>query len=355
MARLVVRIAIDAMGGDHAPVSEVRGAVLAARSWAIDVVLVGDEIRIRAELTRLGAERHPHISVVHASQAVTMSDPPGQVFRQKRDSSLRVAFELAAQNQVQAVVSAGNSGAILSHALFVLGRLPGLERPAILTELPTETGTLVLCDAGANTEVKPAMLAQFAVLGSCYDSIEYGRDRPRVALLSNGTEPEKGTELTRAADPLLRHASDDPMARFRYVGYIEASHLFDGSIDVVATDGYTGNIVLKLAEGLADAMVRMVHTRLSSTVRGRIGGVLLRPLLRDLKQQVDYAETGGALLAGVREVVTICHGRSDAIAIKNAIKQAARFVRCDLVSRLGEAIARHAQAWQDESGSAARA
>jgi phosphate acyltransferase len=340
-------IAVDAMGGDHAPGPEVAGAVAAAREAPIEVILVGDESRLRAELARIGATHTPRVRIRHATEVVTMDDTPAQAFRKKRDSSMRVAFDLVAAGQASAVVSAGNSGAMLGHALFVLGRSPGVERPGIVTVFPTPTGTLVLCDMGANVEVKPSMLAQFAVLAACYDQVVHGHGRPRVGLLSNGTEASKGTELTRAADALLQRAAAHPEASFRYLGYVEGSHLLTGEVDVVATDGFTGNVLLKATEGMAEALLRMVKSALMRSLRGRLGGAIIRPVLEELRRSIDYAETGGALLAGVPGVVTICHGRSDVTAIKNAIKVSDRFARASLPQRLGAAIARHQGLWQD--------
>jgi glycerol-3-phosphate acyltransferase PlsX len=340
------------MGGDHAPAPEVAGAVAAVRAGGVEVVLVGDEGRIRLELERIGAAGVAGLRVWHASEVVTMDDQPGQAFRQKKDSSMRVAFDLVARGEAGAVVSAGNSGALLSHAVFVLRRLPGCERPGIVTVFPTPTGTLVLCDMGANVEVLPPMLAQFGVLGACYDRILHGRARPRVGLLSNGSEASKGTELTRDAHALLRAAADNPAAAFDYVGYVEGSDVFNGVCDVVATDGFTGNVVLKISEGVATAVFRMVKARLGASLRGQLAGALARPALLDLKKIIDYSETGGALLLGVRGVVMICHGRSDEIAIMNAVKASDRFVRGGLTEQLAATLARHARLW-DEAATAA--
>lgn len=339
------------MGSDHAPHPEVAGAVAAVREASVDVVLVGDEARLRAALARIDAAsitaHGSRVRIQHASQVVTMDDAPGHAYRKKRDSSMRVAFDLVQAGVADAVVSAGNSGAMLSHALFVLGRLPGVERPGIVTVFPTPTGTLVLCDVGANVEIKPSMLTQFAVLAACYDHVVHGRDRPRVGVLSNGTEASKGTELTRAADALLRRMAASPGAGFSYLGYVEGSNLLTGAVDVVATDGFTGNVLLKLGEGMAEALLRMVKGALGRSLRGRLGGAIVAPVLQELKRSIDYAETGGALLAGVNGVVTICHGRSDVPAIKNAIKMSHRFARMALLQRLGEAIGRHQGLWQE--------
>ncbi|RMH37272.1 MAG: phosphate acyltransferase PlsX [Deltaproteobacteria bacterium] len=334
------------MGGDRAPGPEVAGAVAAVRSAPVEVILVGDEPRLRTELARLGADREPRLSIRHATQVVTMDDHPSQAFRKKRDSSLRVAFDLVAAGDAAAVVSAGNSGAVLGHALFVLKRLPGVERPGIVTVFPTPDGTLVLCDMGANVDVRPTMLAQFGVLGAAYDRILHGRARPRVGLLSNGTELTKGTELTREAHALLEAAASHPDAAFDYVGYVEGSSLFHGVCDVVATDGFTGNVVLKVSEGVSEAVFRMVKQQLMASVRGRLAGVLARPAMVALKRTIDASETGGALLLGVRGVVVICHGRSDEVAIRNAIVASDRFVAGGLTERLGDALARHARLWE---------
>jgi glycerol-3-phosphate acyltransferase PlsX len=340
------KIAVDAMGGDNAPGPEVAGAIAAVREASLEIVLVGDAERLNAELRRLGAAKEANISVRHASQVVTMTDKPTQAYRKKRDSSMRVAMEMVKSGEAAAFVSAGNSGAVMSHAVFVLKRLPDVDRPAIVTTFPTPSGTLVLCDMGANVEVKPRMLAQFGILGACYDRIVHGHHRPRVGLLSNGHEASKGTKLTREAGALLEDASATEGVQFRYIGYVEGSELFEGDIDVVATDGFTGNVVLKLSEGLSDMVFRLVKRELEGSMRGRVGGALVRPAMRQLKKAIDYAETGGALLAGVRGVVTICHGRSDLTAIKNAIKATDGFVRAELTARLSEAITRQHQVWE---------
>lgn len=302
-------IALDAMGSDAAPGPEVAGAVAAVREAELQVVLVGDRARLEAELSRLGAAG-PGITIEHAPEVVTMDDHPGEVFRKKRKSSLRLATELVKAGRAHAVVSAGNSGATLSHALFVLGRLPRVERPAIATAFPSPRGPFTVCDVGANVDIKPTMLAQFAMLGAAYDQVVHGRARPRVGLLANGAEPGKGTELTRAAHALIAAAAARPGAGFDYAGYVEGSDLWRGAVDVVATDGFTGNIVLKVCEGIAEAL-----------------------------QRIDYAETGGALLAGVDGVVVIAHGRSNPTAIANAVKLADRFAGADLPARLGAAVA----------------
>jgi phosphate acyltransferase len=359
-------IALDAMGGDHAPAPEVAGAVAAVREADLRVILCGDRDKLREELARAGGRESDRLSIRHASQVVGMHDHPGRAFRQKRDSSLRVAFDLVRAGEAGAVVSAGNSGAVLSHALFLLKRLPDVERPGIVTVFPrplshaerdaaarrgeadpaaVPMGTLVLCDMGANVEVKPTMLAQFGILGAHYDRIVHGHARPRVGLLSNGSEDTKGTDLTRAAHAILRQAAENPDAQFQYVGYIEGSELFRGDIDVVATDGFTGNVVLKVSEGVSQTVLRMVKAALTSTLRAKLGAALVKPALMALRQSIDYSEAGGAVLAGVDGLVVICHGRSDATAMKNAIKAADEDARAGLVGQLAQAMRRHHRLW----------
>ncbi len=321
------------MGSDRAPGPEVLGSLRAVRTSDVSVTLVGDAARLDAELTRAGREDADRITVVHATEVVTMHDHPGQAFRHKPDSSMRVAVQRVHDGHGDAVVSAGNSGAMLACAIFVLGRLAGIERPAIVTVLPTPAGPLVLCDAGANTEPKPSHLAQFAMLGAAYDRAVHGRT-PRVGLLSNGGEPGKGTPLTRDAHALLATASGP----FQYIGYVEGSDLFRGVVDVVATDGFTGNVVLKTCEGIAEGMFGLVKQELEKTPMARLGSALVAPALRGLAKRIDYTEIGGALLAGVTRPVVIAHGRSDDAAMASAIRAAAQFAERSLPGQLAAAI-----------------
>jgi glycerol-3-phosphate acyltransferase PlsX len=335
--RPVTVIAVDAMGGDAAPGPEVAAA-LAAAAAGIEVVLVGDEAVLRPRIAGSGSVR-----IRHASEVVTMDDHPAQAFRRKKDSSLRRAIEMVADGSADAVVSAGNSGAVLAAALLVLGRIPDVERPAIATVFPAPAGPLVLCDSGANVDVKASMLAQFGLLGACYHRVATGTPRPRLGLLSNGAEAGKGTELTRATHALLQRAAG---SAFHYAGYVEGSDLFRGVVDVIATDGFTGNVMLKTCEGLAEGMFGLVKRELDGDLRSRVGAALVAPALRRIARRFDYAEIGGALLAGVRGTVLLCHGRSQPVAIENAIRAADHFVRGRLVTQLGEAIAAASGAWR---------
>jgi phosphate acyltransferase len=322
------------MGSDRAPAPEVGGALRAVRAdSALTITLVGDAARLSALVA--GEDGGDRIDVVHAAEVVTMHDHPGQAFRQKPDSSMRVAVDRVASAAGDAVVSAGNSGAMLATALFVLGRLPGVDRPAIVTVLPTPAGPLVLCDAGANTEPKATHLAQFGVLAAAYDRVVHGRTRPRLGLLSNGAEPGKGTPLTREAHALLSAAQ----GQFQFIGYVEGSDLFRGVVDVIATDGFTGNVVLKTCEGIAEGLFGLVRQELEKTPLARLGSAFVAPALRGLAKRIDYTEIGGALLAGVTKPAVIAHGRSDATAIASAIRAAAQFAERRLPEQLATALA----------------
>jgi glycerol-3-phosphate acyltransferase PlsX len=336
-----VRVVVDAFGSDLAPGPELAGALRAVRASrtgsgaaGLEVVLVGDAARLDAELDRLGRTPQDAVRVVHAGEVVAMDDHPAQAFRGKPDSSMRVAVDRVAEGDGDAVVSAGNSGAMLAIALFVLGRLPGVDRPAIVTVLPTPTGPLVLCDAGGNVEPRPSQLAQFGVIAAAYDRVVHGRERPRLGLLSNGAEPGKGTQLTRDAHALLAAARGG----FHYVGYVEGSDLFRGAIDCIATDGFTGNVVLKTCEGIAEGMFGLVRQELEKTPLVRLGSALVAPALRGVARRIDYHEIGGALLAGVQRPAVIAHGRSDAQAIASAIRAAARFAERALPDQLAAAL-----------------
>lgn len=329
-------IVVDAMGSDHAPAPELDGAKRAVHEdRSLRVLLVGDRARLEPELAGYHADHR--IDIVHASEVVTMHDHPAQVFRAKPDSSMRVAISHVAAGEGDAVVSAGNSGAMLAASVLTLKRLPNVERPAIVTVLPTPTGPLVLCDAGANVEPRPDMLAQFGAIGCAYDRAVHGRDRPRLGLLSNGSEAEKGTPLTRGAHALLVEMAKTK--QFHYVGYVEGSELFKDVVDVIATDGFTGNIMLKTCEGIAEGMFGLVRQELERTALARLGAALVKPALRGVAKRIDYAEIGGALLAGVSKPVVIAHGRSDGHAIESAIRAAARFADARLPEQLATALA----------------
>lgn len=327
------------MGGDNAPAATVEGAVLFAReATSHEVILVGDEARLRPLLAQHPA---PNVRIHHASEVVAMDDHAATAIRRKKDSSLRICFELVRDGKAQAMVSAGHSGAVMAGALFVLGRLKGVERPAFAALFPAlkGEGRCLLLDAGANVECRPSHLAQFAVMGEAYVRKVLGVARPRVALLSNGEEATKGTALTREALTLLQQADLD----FR--GYVEGKDIFSGDIEVVVTDGFTGNVVLKTSEGTAMALAGMIRSAIEkSGLSEKIGALLLKPTLAGLRKVVDYAEYGGAPLLGVDGVGIVAHGRSSPKAVKNALKAAVHTVEAQLQDALAGAIER-ASAW----------
>ena len=340
------------MGAEAAPRVEVEAALAAVKETDVDVVLVGDEPRIRQVLSAAGSgAAEGRIEVRHAPEVIAMDDPPAIAVKQKKQSSMRICFDLAKAGEVQAVVSAGNSGAMMACGLFVLGRLEGVERPAIVTTFPTRTGQCALLDMGANVDPRPMVLAQFAVLGSVFARLSHHKARPRVGLLSNGSEEHKGTALTRGAHQLLGRAASGA-AEFDYVGYVEGRDIFKGETDVIVTDGFTGNVLLKGLEGLAEAVFQMVREEVEAgSWSEKLGAYLMRPALRRFKRRTDYAETGGAPLVGVEGVVLICHGGSDSKAIKNAVQVAREFAQVELRQELTRAVAAHAFLWEDQPSS----
>lgn len=329
----MARIAVDAMGGDGAPGAVVEGAVLACREYGLDVILVGDETRIRGELVRLGAADQKGIALRHAPDAVRSEGPASQQIRTRTESSLRQAFELLKAREADALMSAGHSGAVLAGALLTLGTLEGVERPAVAALIPSLLGgRVVLIDAGANVDVKPLHLIQFACMGEIYARRVLGVERPRIGLVSNGEEPSKGTATTRAAREALRAS---PALDFR--GYVEGKDLFTGAVDVVVTDGFTGNVILKSAEGASQAFAAFLRQRIEGSPLARMGGVLLRPALAELRRVIDYSEYGGAPLLGCSGAVILAHGRSDPLAIRNAIREARDATSLELGAEISEA------------------
>ena len=345
------RIAVDAMGADGAPRVEVEGVVSAVRAQDLDrdltVVLVGDEARVRRELEACGGASEARIEVRHAPDVITMDDAPSMAVRQKKQASMRVCFDLVKSKQADALISAGNSGAMMACGLFVLGRLAGVERPAIVTSLPTKTGECALLDMGANVDPKPSTMAQWAVLGGVYARLLHQKARPRVGVLSNGSEEHKGTALTRETNQmLLRARAADAGAEFEYLGYVEGRDVFRGDVDVVVTDGFTGNVVLKSVEGAAEVIMSMAKEEIGRAGwLARLGAALMLKPLRRLKHKTDYAEYGGAPLLGVDGVALVCHGGSNARAIATAVRVAAQFAQTGLEGESVGALARHAFLW----------
>lgn len=316
----MVTIAVDAMGGDHAPKAEVEGAIRAARSLPVEVILVGKHDVVQRELSLHEGWSSLPIRIEHANEVITMDDSAAKAMRTKKDSSIRVASRLVRDGVAQGVVSAGNTGAAMATAKLVQGMVPGVERPALASVFPTMKGTpAIMVDVGANVDCSPRMLAQFAIMGDIYSRVIFKTHRPRVGILSIGEEEHKGNDLTRAATPLLKSLP------INFVGNVEGRDLYTGSVDVIICDGFIGNVALKVSEGLVDVIKHMLQESLRSTITRQIGYVLSRAAFTDFKKRVDYSEYGGAPLLGVKGVCIISHGRSNANAIKNAIRVAAEF------------------------------
>ena len=318
----MVTIAVDAMGADHAPKPEVEGAIRAVRTLGVKVILVGREEVIRRELAQHEDAASLPIEVAHASEHVTMEDSAAKAMRGKRDSSMRVASRMVRDKLADGFVSAGNSGACMAIAKTVMGVVPGVDRPALSGLFPSLKGTpVVVVDVGANVDCSPSMLSQFAVMGEIYSRIVLHLRSPRVGLLSIGEEELKGNDLTRAATPLLKTLG------INFIGNVEGRDIYTGKADVIVCDGFIGNVALKVSEGVVDIMQHMLQEALEATVTRKIGYVLSKAAYRDFKKRVDYSEYGGAPLLGVKGVCIVCHGRSNANAIKNAIRVAAEFSR----------------------------
>lgn len=312
-----MRVALDAMGGDYAPATTVEGAVEALmENRDLSVILVGDEAEINAEL-RSKNTQGLQISIKHASQTVGMDESPLTALRRKKDSSLRVSIDLVKEGQADAMVSAGNSGVVMATALHVLGKIPGIERPAIAAVMPTLKGRFVLIDAGANVDCKPVHLHQFAVMGEAYARYIFNIENPSIGLLGIGEEDAKGNELTKETFKLLRNA------KMNFIGNVEGKDIFAGEADVVVCDGFVGNIALKISEGLAEAIAKMLKREISERASGRIGYLFFKDALKNFRKKTDYSEYGGAPLLGINRPCIISHGRSTSKAIKNAIKLAA--------------------------------
>jgi phosphate acyltransferase len=337
-----VRIALDAMGGDRAPDAIVAGALLAARDPKREILLVGRRDAVEPLLRASGRESGGGASrgtggqppgtvrVVDASEVIAMDEPGPQAVRRKKDSSLVVAAGLVRAGEADALVSAGHSGAVMAVGLTKIGRIPGIDRPAIPVVFPAvaPSGRVVMLDAGANSDCDPQNLLQFGIMGSIYAEEVLGIRHPKVGLLSNGEEDCKGNELVRAAFPLLSAAA------LCFVGNVEGRELFQGKADVVVCDGFVGNVVLKTGEGVADLLWQMVKTELSSSLWLKLPGKIIRPALERIRRRTDYATYGGMPLLGVNGVCIISHGRSTPLAIANAIRAAEEAVCHDIVAKI---------------------
>jgi glycerol-3-phosphate acyltransferase PlsX len=328
-----MRIALDAMGSDNCPAPDVEGAVLAAREFGDTILLVGDEAQIRAEL-RKHETAGLSLEVVHAEEAVTMTDKPAIVGKAKPRSSMHVGMTLVKEGKADGFATAGNTGAALAIAtLHTLHRIPGVKRPALTAILRLPGHNIVLLDVGANADSKPDWLAQFALMGKIYAQNALGLANPRVALLSNGEEEGKGTELVQEATALIRELP------INFIGNIEPKELLQGHTDVMVADGFTGNILIKTAEASTRFLLNLVRDELKSSPISMVGGLISKPAFNRVRQQIDPSEIGGAPLLGVNGVVIIGHGRSNAVAIKNAIRQARQAAQGGVIDAIRQGLA----------------
>jgi glycerol-3-phosphate acyltransferase PlsX len=327
-----MRIALDAMGGDYGTAVNIEGAIETVNDFDdIDIILVGDESSILRELDTKRFSPNL-ISIKHASQVVRMDESPAVAIRKKKDSSIRRAVELVKNDGADAFVSAGHSGVVMATALILLGTSNFVDRPAIATIMPSLKLPFVLIDAGANLYCKPKNLFQFALMGSIYCRALMGRPDPKVALISTGEEDTKGNELTKEAFKLLKEAD------INFMGNIDGKDIFTGNADVIVCDGFTGNVVLKTSEGLAEVLMKMLKREVLNLTAGRIGYLLMKPALRNFKKKTDYDEYGGAPLLGINGTCIISHGRSSAKAIKNALRVASDFAENKVYEIISSAI-----------------
>ncbi|OGW38613.1 MAG: phosphate acyltransferase [Nitrospirae bacterium GWC2_56_14] len=327
-----MKIAVDAMGGDNAPHAVVAGAVQAAKEFGVGIILVGIEQVIQEELGKHHNAQALPLEIRNATEVVDMLDSPATVFRRKKDSSIRVANELVKSGEAVAVISAGHTGAAMATSLFVLGKLEGIERPAIATIMPTMKGTCIILDVGANVDCKPNHLLQFAIMGEVYSKYLLKNLNPRVGLLSIGEEATKGNELTKEAFKLLTETS------LNFIGNVEGRDVMSGNADVVVCDGFIGNVVLKISEAVAETIGLMIRENIGDNLIRKLGYFMMRPAFRSLKRRIDYAEYGGAPLIGINGISIISHGRSSDRAIKNAIRVAAELAKSEVNKHLHEDI-----------------
>ncbi|MGW8194152.1 MAG: phosphate acyltransferase PlsX [Desulforhopalus sp.] len=309
-----MQIALDAMGGDHGSEELIAGALLAVKQAELNVILVGDENLLHGQCERLApdAKARKNLRIVHSPQVIGMNEHPVNAIRKKKDASVMVAFELVRSGEADAAVSAGNSGATMAAAIRKLGRLGGISRPGIASMFPTIKKPVVMMDIGANVDCRPQHLFQFGVMASAFSRIN-GVANPRVGLLSIGEETGKGNTLVKEAYPLLERSS------LNFIGNVEGRDMFQGDVDVIVCDGFVGNVCLKISEGLADAAMHMLRDEIVKSLPAKLGYLMARSAFKAFKRRVDYAETGGAPLLGIDGVGIVCHGKSSAQAIKNAI------------------------------------
>ncbi len=323
----MIKIAVDSMGSDSSPLSEIEGTIQAAKAYGVHAILVGKESVLLPILKEAGANKLS-IEIRNATQVVTMDELPTVALRRKRDSSIRVAADLVREGVASGLVSAGNTGAVMAISKMVFGAVPGVDRPALATILPTLEGHAVLLDVGANVACKPHHLVQFAVMGHLFSKKIIGISSPRVGLMSVGEEESKGNELTKEVHKSLKQL------RLNFIGNVEGRDIYNGRADVIVCDGFTGNVALKTSEGLIEAVLKLLKDELSRNLQAKLGALLSQQSFKRLKKRLDYSEYGGAPLIGLRGVSIICHGRSSSNAIKNAIRVAKEFAENQVNAKL---------------------
>ncbi len=323
----MIKIAVDSMGSDNSPFSEVEGAVQAAKAYDVDVILVGKESLLAPLLKEAGGDGLS-IEIRNATQVIAMDEAPTAALRKKRDSSVRVAADLVREKTASGLVSAGNTGAVMAISKMVFGSVPGVDRPALAAILPTLAGNAVLLDVGANVACKPNHLVQFAVMGHLFSKKIIGVASPRVGLMSVGEEESKGNDLTKEVHKVLKQL------HLNFIGNVEGRDIYNGRADVIVCDGFTGNVALKTSEGLIEAVLKLLRDELSRNLKAKLGALLSQQSFKRLKKRLDYSEYGGAPLLGLRGVSIICHGRSSSNAIKNAIRVAKEFAENQVNAKL---------------------
>ncbi|HEC25175.1 MAG TPA: phosphate acyltransferase PlsX [bacterium] len=327
-----MRIALDGFGSDRAPESEIMGAIAAAESSRdLEIIITGDKTILENAINTVKKNNRgvSGIKIVHASERITMEDSPSSIVRNKKNSSLRVAYELVQNKEADAVISAGNSGASLAIAMFVFKRIKGIDRPAIATVMPSVGGYTVLIDAGANVDVKPHHLAQFAIMGAEYTAFMKDIKNPKIGILSNGEESSKGNELTREAYKIIKNTD------LNFYGYVEGREIFNGRVDVVVCDGFTGNVILKASESLAEMIFNLLREEINKNFMAKIGFFMAKKSLKKFKKLVDHNEYGGAPLLGVNGAAFIAHGGASARSVTSAILVAKHFVEKGINSNIG--------------------
>lgn len=326
-----MRISVDAMGGDNAPSAVIEGAVYASREFCIDIILVGNKDVIISELKKYDTDKLP-LFIKHTSEVVGMDEPPSIALRKKRDSSIKVGIDLVKSGEADAFVSAGNTGAVMAAATLILRTLKGIDRPAIAVQLPTAKGPVILIDAGANVDCKPHQLFQFGIMGHEFARYILNREKPRVGIINNGEEQDKGNEATKEAYKMLKKSS------LNFIGNVEGKELYKGLADVIVSDGFVGNIALKVSESLAGMIEGSLRDLFMKSWRSKLGYLLINPYLKEFKRTMDYSEYGGAPLLGVNGVCIIAHGSSSPKAIKNAIRQAIELLNGKVNAHIQEDI-----------------